>query len=130
MTDTDLSTPQGELSLRVVAMPADTNPHGNIFGGWVLGQMDIAGGIHASSHSGGRTVTVAVDAMKFHRPVHVGDEVTCYTRLKRVGRTSIAIYVETWVRRNRQGRPIRVTEGLYTYVAVDADGHPIEILKK
>ena len=130
MTETHTLTPQGELSLRVVAMPADTNPHGNIFGGWVLGQMDIAGGIHASSHTGMRTVTVTVDAMKFHKPVHVGDEVTCYTRLVRIGRTSIAIRVETWVRRNRQGQPIRVTEGLFTYVAVNTAGQPVEILKK
>ncbi|MBY0511513.1 MAG: acyl-CoA thioesterase [Rhodospirillaceae bacterium] len=122
--------PQGEVSLRVLAMPADTNPSGHIFGGWVLGQMDIAGGIHAAGQSGGRTVTVAVDAMQFHKPVHVGDEVTCYTRIMRIGRTSIAVMVETWVRRSRLGPPIHVTEGLFTYVAVDTDGNPQEILTK
>jgi len=122
--------PQGELSLRVLAMPADTNPSGHIFGGWVLGQMDIAGGIHAAGQSGGRTVTVAVDAMQFHKPVHVGDEVTCYTRVMRIGRTSIAVMVETWVRRSRLSPPIHVTEGLFTYVAVDKDGNPQEILTK
>jgi len=122
--------PQGELSLRVVAMPADTNPSGQIFGGWVLGQMDMSGGIHANGHCGGRVVTVAVDAMVFHKPVHVGDEVTCYTRIIRVGRTSISIIVETWVRRGRLGAPIHVTEGQFTYVAVDTLGHPTEILNK
>ncbi len=122
--------PQGELSLRVLAMPADTNPSGHIFGGWVLGQMDIAGGIHATGHAGGRTATVAVDGMVFHRPVHVGDEVTCYTRIVKIGRTSISIIVETWVRRGRLGDPIHVTEGRFTYVAVDPQGQPIEILNK
>jgi acyl-CoA thioesterase YciA len=121
---------QGDLSLRVLAMPADTNPSGHIFGGWVLGQMDIAGGIYASGHTGERTVTVAVDAMKFHKPVHVGDEVSCYSRIVRIGRTSIAVTVETWVRRSRQSAPFHVTEGLFTYVAVDQHGRPIEILRK
>jgi len=122
--------PQGEISLRVMAMPADTNPAGAIFGGWVLSQMDIAGGIHASSHTGTRTVTVAVDGMKFHKPVHVGDEVTCYTRIRRIGRTSIAINIETWVRRNRHGPPLLVTEGVFTYVALDRTGGAIEIANK
>jgi acyl-CoA thioesterase YciA len=122
--------PKGDLSLRVLAMPADTNPSGHIFGGWVLGQMDIAGGFHAAGHSGGRTVTVAVDAMQFHKPVHVGDEVSCYTRIMRVGRTSVSVMVETWVRRSRLGPPTLVTEGLFTYVAVDDAGTPLEILNK
>ena len=131
MSTTEIpSGPQGELSLRVLAMPADTNPSGHIFGGWVLGQMDIAGGIHAMGQAGGHTVTVAVDAMVFHKPVHVGDEVTCYTRIMRIGRTSIAVMVETWVRRSRLGAPILVTQGLFTYVAVDAHHQPIEILNK
>tara|TARA_R110000868_G_scaffold54840_4_gene170956 strand:+ start:233 stop:634 length:402 start_codon:yes stop_codon:yes gene_type:complete len=122
--------PTGELSLRVLAMPADTNPSGHIFGGWVLGQMDIAGGMHAVSHSGLMTATVAVDAMQFHRPVFVGDEVSCYTRITRVGRTSVAVQVETWVRRHRHGEALLVTEGLFTYVAVDNKGQPIEIPNK
>ncbi len=111
-------------------MPADTNPSGRIFGGWVLGQMDIAGGIHAAGQAGGRVVTVAVDAMSFHKPVHVGDAVSCYARIQRIGRTSISVLVETWVRRSRLGGPIHVTEGLFTYVAVDEQGHPQEILNK
>lgn len=122
--------PQGELSLRVLAMPADTNPSGHIFGGWVLGQMDIAGGIHAAGQAGGRVATVAVDAMVFHKPVHVGDEVTCYTRITRIGRTSLSVMIETWVRRQRLGEPIHVTEGLFTYVAIDPQGNPQEILNK
>ena len=130
MTSQSGKAPQGELSLRVLAMPADTNPSGHIFGGWVLGQMDIAGSIHATSQVGGRVATVAVDAMVFHRPIHVGDEVTCYTRITRVGRTSISLKVETWVRRSRVGEAIHVTEGLFTYVAVSPQGDPIEILNK
>lgn len=122
--------PQGELSLRVLAMPADTNPSGHIFGGWVLGQMDIAGGIHAAGQAGGRVATVAVDAMVFHKPVHVGDEVTCYTRITRIGRTSLSVMIETWVRRQRLGEPIHVTEGLFTYVAIDLQGNSQEILNK
>ncbi len=120
----------GELSLRVVAMPADTNASGHIFGGWVLGQMDIAGSILALGQAAGRVVTVAVDAMKFHKPVDVGDEVTCYTRITRIGRTSVTVMVETWVRRGRLGGPVLVTEGLFTYVAVDKHGHPVEVLNK
>ena len=131
MNDATLrAAPQGELSLRVLAMPADTNPSGHIFGGWVLGQMDMAGGIHAAGQTGGRTVTVAVDAMVFHKPVHVGDEVTCYSRIVKIGRTSISIIVETWVRRSRLGPPVHVTEGRFTYVALDQHGEPVEILNK
>jgi len=122
--------PQGELSLRVLAMPADTNPSGHIFGGWVLGQMDIAGSMLAAMQAGGRVATVAVDAMVFHKPVHVGDEVSCYARIVRIGRTSITLTVETWVRRARLGEPVHVTTGQFTYVAVDAQGRPIEILNK
>ncbi len=124
------TAPLGELSLRMMAMPADTNASGHIFGGWVLGQMDIAGSIHAAGQAGGRIVTVTVDRMVFHKPVHVGDEVTCYTRIVRIGRTSITIMVETWVRRSRLGAPVHVTEGLFTYVAVDQHGTPVEILNK
>ncbi|MSO72372.1 MAG: acyl-CoA thioesterase [Rhodospirillaceae bacterium] len=130
MNDVSRARPEGELSLRVLAMPADTNPSGHIFGGWVLGQMDIAGGFHAAGHVGGRTATVAVDAMVFHKPVQVGDEVTCYTRVVKIGRTSISIIVETWVRRSRVGEPIHVTEGRFTYVALDRAGQPMEIHQK
>ncbi|MBM3516256.1 MAG: acyl-CoA thioesterase [Alphaproteobacteria bacterium] len=120
-------TPSGELSLRVLAMPADTNPAGNIFGGWAVGQMDMAGAMHAAAHTGTRVVTVAIDAIKFHKPVHVGDEVSCWTRVTRVGRTSISLKVEMWVRRARHGDPVHVTEGVITYVALDERGQPAEI---
>lgn len=125
--------PQGDLALRVYAMPQDTNPAGRIFGGWVLGQMDIGGSICASQAArGARVVTVAIDAMKFHKPIHVGDEVTIYTRVERLGRTSIAVEVETWVRRPTPTewlRPMKVTDGRFTYVCVDSDGRPVEFPK-
>ena len=113
---------KGRLSIRTVAMPADTNPHGHIFGGWLMAQMDLAGGIHAVQRAQGRVVTVAVEAMEFHQPVFVGDEVSCYTEVVRVGRTSIAVRVEAWVRRQWLTRDeTRVTSAMFTYVAVDGD---------
>lgn len=125
--------PQGELALRVYAMPSDTNVYGQIFGGWVLGQMDIGGAIAAGQAAGGlRMVTVAVDAMKFHKPIHKGDEVTIYTRVARIGRTSVAVDIECWVRRRAPGSPItqlKVTEGRYTFVATDDNGMPVEVKK-
>ena len=114
----------GQLTIRTTAMPADTNPNGDIFGGWLMGQMDIAGGSTAIQRAQGRVATVAVDAMTFHKPVFVGDEVSCYTRIERVGNTSISIRVETWVRRARTRELIKVTEGTFVYVAIDGDGRP------
>ncbi len=103
-------------------MPGDTNPAGDIFGGWVLSQMDIAGGICAGQRAQCRVVTVSVDAMSFIRPVKVGDILGCYTRVSRVGRTSIEVDIEAWVRRGRIGNREKVTEGRYTFVAVGEDG--------
>ncbi|KAA3628573.1 MAG: acyl-CoA thioesterase [Proteobacteria bacterium] len=114
----------GQLTIRTTAMPADTNPNGDIFGGWLMGQMDIAGGSTAIQRAQGRVATVAVDAMTFHKPVFVGDEVSCYTRIERVGNTSISIRVETWVRRARTRELIKVTEGTFVYVAIDGNGRP------
>lgn len=113
-------------STRTVAMPADANPNGDIFGGWLMSQMDVAGGVHAMHRAGGRVVTVAVDAMTFHKPVQVGDQVSCYCVTEKVGNTSIRVRVETRVRRRHQvdAREEKVTEGLFTYVAIDADGKP------
>lgn len=107
-------------------MPADANPSGDIFGGWLMSQMDLAGGVHASREAGGRVATVAVDAMSFHKPVQVGDQVSCYCATERIGRTSIAVRVETRVRRRAQAdqREEKVTEGLFTYVALDEEGRP------
>lgn len=106
-------------------MPADANPSGDIFGGWVLSQMDIGAGISAGIRARGRVATVAVDSMSFKRPVYIGDVLCVYTEIVRVGRTSIAVQVEAWVLRNRIGGPrIRVTEGLFTFVAIDDEGKP------
>lgn len=116
--------PVGELTIRTQAMPADANPNGDIFGGWVLSQMDIAGGVQASTRASGRVATVAIDAMKFLRPVRVGDVLCVYSRLGRVGRTSIAVELETWALRDRAGFREKVTEGRFTYVAIDTEGRP------
>ena len=116
--------------MRVLAMPADTNAAGDIFGGWVMGQMDMAGAMHATSHTGLRVATVAVEGMKFHKPIKVGDEVTCYTQVERIGRTSITVKIEIWVRRSRHGNPVHVTSGTFIYVALDEAGAPVEIPNK
>lgn len=123
MTNTS-DAPEGELTLRTVAMPADMNGNGDIFGGWVLSQMDIACGIVARERAQGRSTTVAVDAMKFIRPVSVGDVLCVYTQIKRVGRTSMAIEVEAWVRRGALGAREKVTEAVFTFVAIDENGQP------
>jgi acyl-CoA thioesterase YciA len=116
--------PTIEPALRTFAMPADTNANGDIFGGWLLSQMDLAGGSVASHRAGGRVATVAVEAMRFHLPVFVGDQVSCYGSVLRVGRTSIAVAVETWVQRRDAHERIKVTEGVFTYVAIDKDRRP------
>ena len=117
-------SPEGFLASRTTAMPADTNPAGHIFGGWLMSQMDLAGGIHAGIRAKGTVATVAVDGFKFHAPVHVGDEVSCYTRTERTGRTSISICVEAWVRRAACRDHIRVTSAVYHFVAVDENYRP------
>jgi acyl-CoA thioesterase YciA len=116
--------PQIAPAVRTIAMPADANPHGDIFGGWLLSQMDLAGMTVTTRRSKGRTVTVAITGMSFHRPVFVGDEVSCYAELLNVGRTSLTVNIQSWVRRGVGGEPIAVTEGAFTYVAVDANGKP------
>ena len=118
------SEPRGELAIRTVAMPADTNASGDIFGGWLLSQMDVAGGITAMWRAGGRVATVAVTGMEFHRPVHVGDVVGVYAEVERVGRTSITVQIEAWVRRRRDmDTLIKVTQGVFTFVAIDDEGN-------
>ncbi|GAB5471002.1 MAG: acyl-CoA thioesterase [Rhodospirillales bacterium] len=116
--------PQEEPALRTLAMPADANPSGDIFGGWVLAQMDLAGALPAVRRAGGRIVTVAVEAMRFHQPVFIGDLVTCYSNLVKTGRTSMHVKIETWVMRHRDGEEVLVTEGTFVYVAVDDKGAP------
>ena len=120
----DEREPRGSLSIRTLAMPADTNQYGDIFGGWLLGQMDIAGGIFAAATSRGRTATVAVDAMTFRKPVFVGDVMCIYTDLIRIGRTSITIHVEAWVIRRGATKRVLVTDGNFTYVALDEERRP------
>jgi acyl-CoA thioesterase YciA len=123
------SQPQGTISLRLMPAPADTNHLGNIFGGWVMSQMDIAGALHVTNLTNQRVVTVAVESMKFHKPVQVGDEVTCYTHTGHVGRTSMAVVVETWVRKQYAKGPLQhVTSGTFIYVAIDAAGKPTPIV--
>jgi acyl-CoA thioesterase YciA len=122
--DEQVEKPRGELTTRTLAMPADTNPSGDIFGGWVLAQMDIAGGIFAGQRAEGRVATIAVHAMKFIRPVYVGDVMCVYCDLAREGRTSIAVNIEAWALRGRIGDRVKVTEGLFTFVAIDQEGRP------
>ena len=115
---------RGELAVRTLAMPADTNPSGDVFGGWLMSLMDVAGGIAAGAVAQGRVATVAVTDMAFLRPVKVGDVVCCYTDLVRKGRTSLTFRVEAWVLRQRLGDRIQVTSADFTYVALDGDGKP------
>jgi len=126
MTETatdDAGEPRGELALRTLAMPADTNPSGDIFGGWVMAQMDIAAGITAGARARGRVATVAVTGFSFHKPIHVGDVVCCYTEIEKIGRTSLTMHAEAWALRRREaGRRVKVTEGTFTFVALNDDG--------
>ncbi|MEX1664066.1 acyl-CoA thioesterase [Zhongshania arctica] len=118
----DTPKPTGQLALQTVAMPADTNPSGDIFGGWLMSQMDLAGSITASRRAGGRVATVAVDAMAFMTPVRVGAVVTCYTEILDVGRSSIRVRVEVWITSVHQDEPAKVTEGEFVFVAIDGNG--------
>jgi len=116
--------PRGTLTVRVIAMPADTNANGDIFGGWVLSRMDQAGGIAAVDRAKGRAVTVAIQAMTFHRPVRVGDVLEVYTEITKVGRTSMTIEVEAIAVRFKTRDREKVTDGTFTFVAIDDDGRP------
>ncbi len=116
--------PKGYLTTRTIAMPADSNPSGDIFGGWVLSQMDIAAGICAGERAQCRVVTVALDSMHFIRPVKIGDVLCVYTEIERVGNTSLDIHVEAWVQRDRSRNTVKVTEAKFTFVALGVDGRP------
>ena len=123
-------TPMGERVIAVVAMPADTNPSGDIFGGWILSQMDIAGGITAGRLAEGRTATIGVKEMEFHKPVRVGDLVSCYTQLQKIGTSSITMKIEAWIaNRYDPGETTKVTEGIFTYVAIDENRKPRPVNK-
>ncbi|MEP1471317.1 MAG: acyl-CoA thioesterase [Halieaceae bacterium] len=123
MNDIDSTPiPQGELALQTIAMPKDTNANGDIFGGWLLSQMDMAGAMTAGDVASGRVATVAVEGMALLTPVHVGAVVTCYCDVLEVGRSSIRIVVEVWINSQHDGEPIKVTEGEFVFVAIDQNG--------
>ena len=131
MTETKVQTPFnqtgepiGDLCIRTLAMPADTNANGDIFGGWLLSQMDVGGGVFASKVAKSRTVTVAIEAMTFRKPVYVGDLLSVHATLVRLGRTSITVHLEAWVLRRRENHSILATEGNFTYVSIDEQGRP------
>jgi acyl-CoA thioesterase YciA len=120
----DPAPPSRPPAVRVIAMPGDANPYGDIFGGWLMSQMDLAAGSIASRHSRGRAVTIAMDGMQFHLPVSVGDEVSVFAELVRVGRTSMTIEVEAWRRHRHEEAMHKVTEASFTFVAIDAHRQP------
>lgn len=121
--------PENEIpAIRVVAMPADTNATGDIFGGWIMSQVDLAGSVRAYEKTYGRVATVAVNSFQFHKPVYVGDLVSCYARLKKIGNTSITIDVEVFAQRSRDKyNCVKVTEATLTYVAIDETRKPVPI---
>lgn len=120
----DTVRPRGEISLQTIAMPADTNWNGDIFGGWLVSQMDLAGAVAARRRAHGRIATIAIDTMVFHEPVHIGDVLSCYTEILRVGNTSLRIHIEVWETTDLCRPPRKVTEGQFTYVAIDEQGTP------
>ncbi len=122
--NTSTERPLGVISLQTIAMPADSNWNGDIFGGWLLSQMDLAGAVAARKRARGRITTIAIDSMVFHTPVHIGDVVTCYTHIERVGTSSMKIRIQAWETGDPCEVPRKVTEGLFTYVAIDEAGKP------
>ncbi|MBL4873502.1 MAG: acyl-CoA thioesterase [Rhodobacteraceae bacterium] len=115
--------PKGTLALQTIAMPADTNANGDIFGGWLMAQMDLGASVVARTRSNGKVATVAVNAMAFHKPVHVGDLVTIYSELVKEGTTSMHVGVEAWITRLPEGIRLKVTEAKFVFVAVDGEGN-------
>ncbi len=127
MSDTPPIQPHGMPMIRTIAMPSDTNPAGDIFGGWLMGQMDLAAGNAAARRARGRCATIAVDGMSFLSPVHVGDEVSLYAEVLKIGNTSMKIAVEAWRRPRHDGSSAQVTKAIFTFVAIDGDGRPRQI---
>ena len=123
----DVDPKRGELVIQTIAMPKDTNRNGDIFGGWLMSQMDLGSGILAAKIAKARVVTVAMEGMSFLHPVRVGDTVACFARVEKIGRTSMTIPVEVWVHRYMTGEEIRVTRAVFIYVAVDDNGKPIPV---
>jgi acyl-CoA thioesterase YciA len=114
-------------SMRLVPLPENTNGAGDIFGGWILAQMDLAAGKTAYFRAKGRVVTIAIDSMKFHKHVSVGDELSIYTDIVKVGNTSLTVKVESWARRKESGQYVKVTEGVFTFVKIDQDRKPMPV---
>jgi acyl-CoA thioesterase YciA len=120
---------KGELTIQTLAMPADTNANGDIFGGWIVSQMDLAAGVLAKKLASGRVATVAIHSMTFLKPVHVGDLISCYVTLLKQGNTSMTLAVEVWAQPATQSAPYQVTEGVFIFVAIDNDGRPRQVTK-
>lgn len=123
----DSENPRGVLTVRIIAMPADTNANGDIFGGWVMAHMDAAGGMRGVERARGRVATVAVEAMTFLKPMQVGDVLCVYTDIERIGRTSMKIHIEAWAQRFRTVLMEKVTVAAFTMVAIDDDGKPRQV---
>lgn len=117
-------------SLRTIAMPKDANANGDVFGGWMLSQMDLAGSVIAHQTAKTRVATIGIEAMSFQKPVFIGDEISCYCRVERIGRTSITIHIETWARGRLDEKARKVTEGKFTYVAIDQNRQPIPVIRE
>ncbi len=122
------TNPEGELVIKTIAMPADTNVSGDIFGGWLLSQMDLGGSIMAHQAVRNRVTTVAVDGMVFLKPVKVGDRVSCYAKIVHRGKTSIGIQIQVWIMQLNGGVEYQVTQGKFTYVSINAAGRPSPIV--
>jgi acyl-CoA thioesterase YciA len=121
------ATPRGEITIQSLAMPADTNANGDIFGGWLVSQMDLAAGALAKKLSKSRAATVAINSMTFLKPVHVGDLVSCHVEVEKIGKTSMTIAVEVWSEKLATGEHYKVTEGTFVFVAIDDEGNPREV---
>ena len=119
--------PEGVLSLQNIAMPADTNWSGDVFGGWIVSQMDLAGAIHVERLSKGRCATIAINEMTLLVPVKVGNVISCYTKILKVGNTSVQVQIEVWNSHDNSREPIRITQGVFTFVAVDVNGNKRQI---
>jgi acyl-CoA thioesterase YciA len=124
-----IQTPKGELMIQTLAMPASTNANGDIFGGWIVSQMDLAAGVLAKKMARGRVATVAINSMSFLKPVHIGDVVSCYVALIRLGKTSMTMNVEVWAVPATQKDKYLVTEGVFVFVAIDDLGKPRQVPK-
>ncbi len=125
----DIPAPRGELSLKTLAMPSDTNRNGDIFGGWVVSQMDLAGATHAEKIAQGRVATVAIEAMAFMLPVSIGSSLSFYTKILNIGRSSIRINIEVWACYPAEDELRKVTEGVFTFVAINSDRHTRQVPK-